>query len=352
VESKLSRIIDANINRVAEGLRVVEDIIRFYYNNENHQTQLKSLRHQIRKTLNQSLLICSRDISNDVGFKTESITENDRQNVKDLILSNLNRSKEGLRVLEEIFKIESPKMAAELKKLRYKVYAIEKEIITTTNRPILKKGIYLIISNYINVNYIDIVKYAIELNLPAIQLRCKNKTDSEFLKMAEKIRELTQNTDTLVIINDRPDIAVIIEADGVHLGQDDLPPQCVREMVGQKTLIGLSTHSLEQAHEAIKLNIDYIGFGPIWETKTKGKEENTVGLENLKICTDISPLPVVAIGGVSKERLNLNYSYFKKCNNVAVINAIRDSKDPYKELFELKNIFTTKVLKNDYFGKS
>jgi len=334
------RAIDANINRISEGLRVLEDIARFCYNDSPVQQSLKELRHRFRSGLDQMKFIPFRDVLHDTGFSSKGEMEFSRDSIGDVLKSNVKRVEEGLRVLEELFKIESPDLAREMKGLRYAVYSIEKDMLSYGLRPVLRKGLYLIITDP-PLPYENIAEMAVRSGLPAIQLRYKGTSDREFLDDALKIRRITKGTKTLFIVNDRPDIAFISKADGVHLGQDDISPVDARSFLGGDMLIGLSTHTLEQAKEASNMPVDYIGFGPVWETKTKPMHSTAMGIDNLKLCVELSDFPVVAIGGISKERL-VDIGTIS-CNNIAVVSAVMDAGDPLKEMVELNKIFLEKA---------
>jgi len=134
-----------------------------------------------------------------------------------------------------------------------------------------------------------------------IQLRVKDLPAAEHLKIAQKARELTRRYHALLIINDRADIALTVEADGVHLGQEDLPLHAARKILGEKIIIGISTHSEEQARAAQQGGADYIGFGPMFGTGTKETGYQPRGLEQLRTIRSLVRLPIVAIGGITEE---------------------------------------------------
>lgn len=137
-----------------------------------------------------------------------------------------------------------------------------------------------------------------------IQLREKHLAPREFYREAEEALSVARSRGVRLIINDRADIALALTADGIHLGQDDLPPQAARELLGEEAIIGFSTHNVEQAMEAAGLPIDYLAIGPIFETSSKANPDPVVGLEGLRrVRQAIGEIPLVAIGGISHERL-------------------------------------------------
>ena len=135
-----------------------------------------------------------------------------------------------------------------------------------------------------------------------VQLREKTLSPLEFYREATEALRVARESNVKVIINDRVDIALALKADGVHLGQDDLPPQAARELVGPDVIIGLSTHNLQQAILSTKMPIDYIAIGPIFSTATKESPEPNVGLETLAAVRQaVTNIPLVAIGGITSE---------------------------------------------------
>lgn len=135
-----------------------------------------------------------------------------------------------------------------------------------------------------------------------IQLREKYASPIDFYKSAEDVIKTARENDVKIIINDRVDIALALKADGVHLGQDDLPPVEARKILGEKAIIGFSTHSLQQAVEASNFPIDYIAIGPVFATNTKENPNKIVGLEGVKKVREaVGYFPLVAIGGINSK---------------------------------------------------
>lgn len=137
-----------------------------------------------------------------------------------------------------------------------------------------------------------------------VQLREKHASPREFYEDAEKALTIARAHNVKIIINDRVDIALTLGADGVHLGQDDLPPREARKILGDDAIIGFSTHNLKQALEAAKLPVDYIAFGPVYDTQTKENPDATVGLDALRSVLEVvNDFPLVAIGGINSGNL-------------------------------------------------
>lgn len=137
-----------------------------------------------------------------------------------------------------------------------------------------------------------------------IQLREKHLTPREFYKEAEEALRVARSCGVRLIVNDRVDIALALKASGVHLGQDDLPPAAARELLGERAIIGFSTHTVEQATKAARLPVDYIAIGPIFETTSKENPDAFVGLDGLRrVRQAVGKIPLVAIGGIKRESI-------------------------------------------------
>lgn len=324
----IGRIIDANINRTTEGLRVVEDIVRYLHDDAPMQQRLKTLRHRIASEFDSCALIISRDAGGDVGLDSKGLLEDKRTSFKDLVKSNMKRVQEGLRVLEEVMKLDFPDKSRIMKAARYESYQVERDI-ELMDRKSIARGLYLILTEPAS-GYERMTEMAVSAGLPAVQLRYKKGDSREFLRLARALRKITLGTETLFIVNDRLDIALLAEADGVHLGQNDLPPKEARSLAGDRLLIGLSTHTLAQLEQAQKEPVDYVGFGPVFSPFSKNDHESVTGVGMLKEAVDKSGLPVVAIGGINHERLEhlAGIAY----NNVACIGAVAFAEDPEEEM--------------------
>ncbi|MEF8787950.1 MAG: thiamine phosphate synthase [Planctomycetota bacterium] len=156
----------------------------------------------------------------------------------------------------------------------------------------------LLTSDYCRLPVLDAARGLLEGGADVLQLREKSLEDGALLERADALREMTAEHDALFIVNDRPDVAVLCGADGVHLGDGDLPPERVRELVGPDMIIGLSTHNPEQAGRAADRGADYIGVGPVFPTETKGYTEGG-GTELVRELCGATDLPTVALGGIT-----------------------------------------------------
>ncbi|MDR1721072.1 MAG: thiamine phosphate synthase [Endomicrobium sp.] len=191
----------------------------------------------------------------------------------------------------------------------------------------IPKGLYAITAeNFSNgKDNIRVVKEMLDAGIKILQYRDKYKSKLEKFKQCETIRKLTLDYGCFFIINDDIDIALALQSEGIHLGQDDLPITEARKIVGDNIVIGLSTHSSEQALSAVKHGADYIGVGPIYKTFTKDNGVNPVGLEYLHFCVKNIKIPKVAIGGIKLSNLLEVCKY--KPDNICMVTEITLSKN-------------------------
>jgi len=171
---------------------------------------------------------------------------------------------------------------------------------------------------------IEMIAAQIRGGADVIQLREKNMPKRQKLALGLAIRNITTQEGILFIVNDDLDLALILEADGVHLGQDDIPIQYARPLLKDR-IIGISTHSLDQAREAIESGADYIGIGPAFKTETKIKTDPVVETDLILKIKELSPVPVIAIGGIGEKNIDLLVN--KGIRRAAIISDILSSKD-------------------------
>ncbi|WP_461832383.1 thiamine phosphate synthase [Aquifex sp.] len=168
----------------------------------------------------------------------------------------------------------------------------------------MKLTIYLITDDkyFKDRDLYETIEKALQGGVTAVQYRFKNKTTREMYEELLKLRELTRKYNADLVVNDRVDLALAVDADGVHVGKEDLPPEAVRKIVGDKMYIGYTANSLEEVKKAQELPVDYIGFGSIYHTSTK-ENYRYVGLDALKEAVSISKKPIVCIGGIMPYRV-------------------------------------------------
>nr|WP_105368690.1 thiamine phosphate synthase [Acetivibrio saccincola] len=332
---KFYRIIDANINRASEGVRVLEDLARFYLEDKDLSKKLKEIRHGIRKEVMVFLpsLLNARDSLGDVGaWVSKELEIDNKASIRELAVANFKRLQEALRTVEENLKvIDKYRLSKIYENFRFDTYELEKiffkKIPPQKRRRITLKGLYCITAHEFSKgrSNIEVVEKMIKGGAKILQYREKDKNFIDMYEECVKIRKLTQEAGVTFIVNDHVDLAMMVNADGVHLGQDDYPIEKVRELVGEDMIIGLSTHSPKQVQDALKKDVDYIGVGPIYRTYTKKDVCDPVGLEYLEYVIGNINIPYVAIGGIKEHNLHEVLSKGAKC--VSMVTEITEAED-------------------------
>ncbi len=338
------RIVDENINRLGEGLRVLEEFARMTLNDVTLTQELKDIRHQtvvVNKGL-QKRLLQARDTKTDVGRNMKVKGEEKSTDVSKIITANAKRAQESLRVLEELAKNPELKLNTEnYRKARFELYTIEKELtgkILRKNKATRLTGLYAIINteSLKGRQPRKIAEQMINSGAKVIQLRCKERSINEFLVMAKQLRENCAKKNVLFIVNDSLEVALAVGADGLNVGQTDMPLKEARKLAPIDMIIGCSAGTVAEAKKAQKDGADYLGVGAIFPTPTK--ESKATGLDIVKDIKKAVDLPIVAIGGINKE--NVRDVIKAGADAVAVISAIMDAPDIKKATKELVNIIT------------
>ena len=300
------RIIDANANRAREALRVAEEAARFALERPDLAEAAKRMRHDLRAAIDRldaRRLLAARDIAGDVGTAITTPAERHRESTADVARAALKRLTEALRAIEEYGKVVDVAVASAVEQIRYRAYDLEKRFDEALRPAVrLKAGglCVLVTRSLCRRPWEDVLRGALAAGAAAIQVRDKQVPDREGLAHARQVVATAHEAGALAIINDRPDIALLAAADGVHLGQDDLAPNDARRIVGPDRIIGVSTHSLAQARAAAEAGADYIGCGPMFRSATKPQAV----IPGPDLCRQVAArvgLPVVAIGGITAE---------------------------------------------------
>ncbi|MEK6262991.1 MAG: thiamine phosphate synthase [Planctomycetota bacterium] len=335
------RILDAAANRAGEGLRVVEDFARFGLNDAHLSRLLKECRHELASTLTalpEASRLAARDTLGDVGTAIGTVSEYQRGSTVDVARASFKRVQEALRTLEEFGKLidsDSAFFARRIEQLRYRLYTAEKAVLRTqfSCRRLIDQRLYLLVTASSCVAGCEaVVRAALTAGVKIVQVREKTMSDHELIEHARRLREWTRETDSLLIVNDRPDIAVLAEADGVHVGQDELSVRDARRIVGPDRLVGVSTHTIEQARQAVLDGADYLGVGPTFPSGTKSFE-SFAGLEFVRQVASEITLPWFAIGGIDAS--NLADVQSAGASRIAVSGAILTATDPHRAASEL-----------------
>jgi thiamine-phosphate pyrophosphorylase len=322
------RLIDANLNRISEGLRLLEDVARFILNDARISAELKSLRHELlgEDTSLQKELLSARDSAGDVAAFAEEETR--RDDLPTILIANARRVQESLRVVEEFAKLPDIALDPEkFKKARFALYELERKLTARLLRHEKRiAGLYVIIDPEVlgGRSEADVCHQAIRGGAKAIQLRDKHRGKEEILAAAKRLKEVCTQYDVLFIVNDYLDIALASGADGLHLGPGDLPISAARQLLPIDKILGCSTTTLKEALQAEADGADYIAVGSIYPTSSKAGAI-VVGLETLRQIREAISIPIVAIGGI--DETNAAAAIEAGADSLAVISAVLGAKD-------------------------
>ncbi len=376
----LARLLDAAANRAREAVRVVEDYVRFVLDDSRLTGQCKAFRHELTELLSEiphEERLESRDTPNDVGTVIQGGREYRRETVADVLASNFARLQESLRSLEEYGKLISVPMARGLERLRYQSYSLHKAVFqemtpddpaepqpavpATDVRELLRDAtLYVLLDcRESEATFTESARTLVDAGVDVIQLRDKKADDRTLLARAKILREWTAESRTIFIMNDRPDLAKLVRADGVHVGQEELSVEDVRKIAGREMLVGVSTHTVAQIRAAIADGADYVGVGPVFPSSTKsfdeslrrkwsedngGENDDNQGFPGLELLRKASEaisfsapaFPLFAIGGITRD--NLDEILSTGVCRVAVSSAILDAPDPKTEVLEFSKL--------------
>lgn len=341
--ASLHRLLDANLDRAREGLRVLEDWARFALERPDLVARTKDLRQRLG-ALHKEEYKLARHSATDPAAGLCHPAQHLRDDPLAVLAANAARVQEALRVLEEFGRLESSSLAAETGALRYRLYDLEVDLLRAARgvgerRSILQEcRLYLITSPVEGLE--SVVAAALEAGVRLVQYRAKEPCESSQapiddrgrLAEALSLRRLCGQHGALFLVNDRVDLAMAVDADGVHLGQSDLPPEVARKLLGPERLIGRSTHCLKDLREAVQQGCDYVGVGPVNATPTKPGRA-PVGLGYVREAAAECPIPFFAIGGITAG--NLAAVIDAGADRVAVVRAITGSSDPRQATSEL-----------------
>lgn len=340
-----ARILDASANRAREGLRVVEDYCRFVLDDAFLTRELKQIRHDLAAalvSLPSHILLESRETQHDVGTQVSTAAEQHRASPLEVAAANLKRLQEALRTLEEFGKLHSATMAAVIEQLRYRTYTLERAIVlgASARERLQHALIQVLLSASSCAGSLEwTIKEAAGGGADVIQLREKGLHDRELLSRARQVRQWTRDAGVLFIFNDRPDVARLVEADGVHLGQDDMPVKEARRIVGPDAIIGVSTHNIEQVRQAILDGATYLGVGPAFPSATKHFVEFP-GLAFVREALAETTLPAFVIGGVNAA--TLGDAVAAGTRRIAVSHAIAKSETPRAAAMQLRLLLSSR----------
>lgn len=352
ISDRVLALIDANLNRAREGLRVLEDFARFVQRDQTATIAIKHLRHDLvgaeQIFRDECSAILQRNTAADVGTEVSTTAEMRRENVNDVVTANARRVQEALRSLEEFGKTVSPSFAANIKQLRYRSYSAEQmldasqptdsvssiELRTQRLEQLQQAQLYLLVTESLcRLPWKDTVVAALEGGVDVIQLREKELSDDELVSRGRWLAETCEQFNALFILNDRVDLAVAIRAHGVHVGQDDVDPSEARNQLMPHQLLGQSTHTAEQITQACRAEVDYLGVGPVFPSQTKAFD-TFPGLDLVATASTLADRPWFPIGGIGCD--NLDQVIDAGAIRIATCSAVIGQADPGAAARKLK----------------
>ncbi len=336
---RTARIIDAGINRAREGLRVLEDLARFGLDDPQLSARAKTLRHDLAQAaaalpIPPRDLLASRDTPGDVGTQISTAAEGVRTDEDALAAAAAARATEALRSIEEAAKLLGSDGRA-FEGIRYQVYELERLVRLRLLSPRVQWRLcVLLTAELCRRPWQEVAQASIAGGADCLQLREKNLDDRELLARAKELVRISDGR-AAVIINDRPDIALLAGATGVHLGQTDLPAHAIEPLARSRLCVGVSCTNLDQARQAAADGAHYLGLGPMFPTQTKDKP-HIAGPELLRACLSdqtVRTLPHLAIGGIGPE--NIEQLAQAECRGVAVCASVCGADNPERICCEL-----------------
>ncbi|NJK64298.1 MAG: thiamine phosphate synthase [Synechococcaceae cyanobacterium SM2_3_1] len=326
----VARILDANLDRAREGLRVLEEWFRFGLEEADWASECKGMRQALAQWHADPLRL-ARDTAHDLGGEDSYPDTTHRRDLKEVLQANCGRVQEALRVLEEYSKLGAEhllvhaEMAVICKKMRYRLYEIETHLLGGSRQHTLHHSRLYLVTQPV-AGWLTVVEQALQGGVSIVQYRHKQAESREIISDLQQLQPLCHRYRALMLVNDRVDLALAVNADGVHLGQTDLPIEAARHLLGPHKLIGMSTTNPEEVALALSTPVDYLGIGPVYATPTKA-DKPAVGLDFVRYARDHVSLPWFAIGGI--DLTNVAEVQAAGAERVAVVRALMQSSDPY-----------------------
>lgn len=340
----VARILDANANRAREALRVLEDTARFALDDGPLCSELKTLRHDLQAalgTLRPGWLEANRDSAGDVGAGVTAPGERERAGLGDVVTAAGKRLGEALRVIEETAKTIDPSMAGRVQTIRYRFYDAESALHRrlASGRARQWRVCVLLTESLCARPWRDVLRAVVDGGAECVQVREKSLDAADLLQRVDDVVEIAGSAGVSVVVNDRIDVALATAADGVHLGERDLPVARARELAGRSLLIGVSTHTLDQARAAVVAGVDYCGVGTMFSTATKPETAPT-GPAGLEAFVQRYPeTPHLAIGGITPR--NIGVLVEAGARGVAVSRAVCAADHPDRVVAALRAAIET-----------
>ena len=327
---RIYQIIDANLDRAREGLRVLEDWARFGIGEKDLVVRIKNLRQILGKE-HLEIYKISRNYVEDQCKGLTHVAQVNKKSSYQIISSNSARVQEALRVIEEFSRNHNNNLSKIASEIRYEIYSLEIELLNFNTRKeakliISENNLYAITDQ--KENLLEIIEEILLGGVKIIQYRFPEGNDKDHIEKAIHIKNLCKKYNSLLIINNRVDIALASNADGVHLGQEDIDLISARKLIGISKIIGITANNENDIRNAIKEGCDYIGVGPVFKTSTK-KNKEPLGIGKVKALTKDINIPWFAIGGI--KMVNISSLKNSGIRKVAVVSGLFNSEDPKEE---------------------
>lgn len=339
------RIIDADLNRLGEGLRFLEEVARFALNDAPLTAELKNIRHALsaKKGSFKTACLSARDSAADFGPSIHLDNLEPARDLAQAAIANARRVEESLRVLEELAKTPDAELdSSAFQSARFTIYTLEKELVSRLLRRdkaarLSTLHVVLDTGSLGSRTHAAAAREVIAGGARIIQLRDKTTPRARLLDIALELAEICRKHDTLFIVNDALDIALAVDADGLHLGQEDLPIKVARQLLPVDKLVGSSVRNVEEAKKALVDGADYLGLGAVYPTPTKSGSP-ALGLGGITAIKKEVPLPLIAIGGINEQ--NAAEVLSAGADSLAVISFILSSPSPESATRRLLSYFS------------
>jgi len=337
------RILDANLDRAREAVRTIEEWCRFGLEDLDLCDRCKQMRQELAQWHREEFRR-ARNTPDDPATGLSHANEVNRPDVQSVLRANMGRLQEALRVLEEYGKVVERDFADAMKQMRYQVYTLESQLLTyeidheitkTSNIGELRRqklrsaSLYLVTMPVDNI--VSVVESALQGGVQIVQYRQKEGEDGTRFAIAQQLCDICHQYEALFLVNDRVDIAIAVGADGIHVGQTDLPVSVVRQILNanggdaSEYIIGQSTTNPQELEIALNNQVDYVGVGPVHATPTKPNKAAS-GYEYVQYAAENINIPWFAIGGIDEH--NLGAAIAAGAERVAVVRALMKADPP------------------------
>jgi len=307
---------DANMNRSLEGIRVLEESARMLFDDSVLTREIKDIRHTLIHIIKSEkeldcLMLFARGSNHDVLRTGETISEKTRTDMISIVRANASRSQEAVRALEEYVKLLFPHLSEKFKKIRFNLYDIEKTLVSHIHLRILVDETRMALCVIIDYDTIkdkeigEITRTVLDGRAGTVLFRDKTSQDSDFIKHAKNVLSPYRQREITTIIEERLDIAMILNVDGVCVHERDIPVKACRTITGQDFVIGLSFPLSHESFSTIDNTADYFLVGPVFENE-KNVQRNLTALQEL---VALSPVPIVVFGGITNDNIEVILDY-------------------------------------------